>query len=181
MALCLAVSFHADSDARRGFEQVETGGLSSTLSEEVLVTRFNDVDRLRDHCRRHGDELACFITEPFIGTGGFIPALPEYLETAWELTRQYGALLIFDEVINGFRFRAGDTGRLYGIQPDLAALGKAMGGGMPVSAVTGRADVMSLVGREKNPQVLPPTGASHQAVFVTRHLQHLPTGGILQR
>jgi glutamate-1-semialdehyde 2,1-aminomutase len=147
------VSFHDDSDAHRGFGQVETGGLPSTLSREILVTRFNDVDMLRDHFRRHGDELACFIVEPFIGAGGFIPALPEYLDTARALTHQHGALLIFDEVIAGFRFRAGDAGRLYGIQPDLAAFGKAMGGGMPVSAVAGRADVMSLVGREQNRQV----------------------------
>jgi glutamate-1-semialdehyde 2,1-aminomutase len=147
------VSFHADRTARRGFGRVETRGLPTYLSKEILVTRFNDVDMLRDHFRRHGDELACFIVEPFIGAGGFIPALPEYLETARRLTDRYGTLLIFDEVIDGFRFRAGDTGRLYGIQPDLAAFGKAMGGGMPVSAVAGRADVMSLVGREKNRQV----------------------------
>jgi glutamate-1-semialdehyde 2,1-aminomutase len=147
------VSFRADPDGRRGFGQVETRGLPSTLSKEVLVTRFNDVDMLENDFRQHGDALACFIVEPFIGAGGFIPALPEYLKTARALTRHHGALLIFDEVIDGFRFRAGDAGRLYGIQPDLATLGKAMGGGMPVSAVTGRADVMSLVGREKSRQV----------------------------
>jgi glutamate-1-semialdehyde 2,1-aminomutase len=144
------VSFRAEADARRGFRQVETRGLPSSLSKEVLVTRFNDVDMLEDDFRQHGDAVACFIVEPFIGAGGFIPALPEYLETARTLTRKHGALLIFDEVIDGFRFRAGDAGRLYGIEPDLATFGKAMGGGMPVSAVAGRADVMSLVGRETN-------------------------------
>jgi glutamate-1-semialdehyde 2,1-aminomutase len=132
---------------------VETDGLPTYLTKEVIVTRFNDCDALRDDLSRHGGQLACFIVEPFIGVGGFMPALPEYLETARRLTREYGALLIFDEVIDGFRFRAGDVGQLYGIQPDLATFGKAMGGGMPVSAVAGRADVMGLVGREKVHQV----------------------------
>lgn len=147
------VSFHADSEEPEGFQRVETDGLPKYLTRDVIVTCFNDVEALRDHFREHGNELACFIVEPFIGVGGFMPALPEYLETARELSHEYGALLIFDEVIDGFRFRAGDVGQLYGIQPDLATFGKAMGGGMPVSAVAGRADVMSMVGREKGRQV----------------------------
>lgn len=147
------VSFDAASRDAGGYQHVETHGLPSTLTEEVVVTRFNDIDALRDHFRRYGDELACFIVEPFIGVGGFMAAMPEYLETARELTDEYGALLIFDEVIDGFRFRAGDVGTLYGVQPDLATFGKAMGGGMPVSAVAGRADVMSLVGRREGRRV----------------------------
>lgn len=147
------VSFHADAREPAGFQRVETNGLPSYLTEDVIVTRFNDGDTLRDHFRQHGDDLACFIVEPVIGVGGFIPAIPEYLEMARQLTHEYGALLIFDEVIDGFRFRPGDVGHLYGIQPDLATFGKAMGGGMPVSAVAGRADVLSLAGREKARQV----------------------------
>jgi glutamate-1-semialdehyde 2,1-aminomutase len=147
------VSFHTDSGKPDGFQRVETSGLPKYLTREVIVTRFNDVEALRDHFREHGNELACFIVEPFIGVGGFIPALPEYLEMARHLSHKYGALLIFDEVVDGFRFRAGDVGQLYGIRPDLATFGKAMGGGMPVSAVVGRADVMDLVGREKGRQV----------------------------
>jgi glutamate-1-semialdehyde 2,1-aminomutase len=147
------VKFHTDSGEPDGFQRVETVGLPRYLTREVVVTRFNDVEALRDHFREHGNELACFIVEPFIGVGGFMPALPEYLETARELSHEYGVLLIFDEVIDGFRFRAGDVGQMYGIQPDLATFGKAMGGGMPVSAVAGRAEVVSLVGREKGRQV----------------------------
>jgi glutamate-1-semialdehyde aminotransferase len=79
-----------------------------------------------------------------------ILATPEYLQTARELTRQYGATLIFDEVIAGFRLRAGDAGSLYGVQPDLATFGKIIGGGMPVAAVAGRADIMNLAGCEKD-------------------------------
>lgn len=129
-----------------GFHQVETEGLPSALTDQVIVSGFNDPERLSDQFRRFGDRLACFIVEPFIGVGGFVPAIPEYLETARELTHRYGALLIFDEVIAGFRFRAGDTGALLGVRPDLATFGKIIGGGMPVAAVAGRAEVMDLAG-----------------------------------
>jgi len=130
-----------------GYQHVETAGLSSAVCEEVVVSRFNDAEMLRDHFRQCGDRVACFIVEPFMGAGGFMPATREYLQTARELATQYGAVLIFDEVIAGFRFRAGDTGALYGVQPDLATFGKIIGGGMPVAAVAGRADIMNLAGR----------------------------------
>jgi glutamate-1-semialdehyde 2,1-aminomutase len=136
-----------------GFQQVDTEGLPSTLTDAVVVTRFNDPDMLHDHFRQYGDRLACFIVEPFIGAGGIIPARREYLQTARELTLQYGTVLIFDEVIVGFRFRAGNAGALYGVQPDLTTFGKIIGGGMPVAAVGGRADIMNLVGRDSGHRV----------------------------
>ena len=138
------VGYHA---AAKGYQHVETAGLSTPVTDAVVVTRFNDADMLRDHFKQYGDQVACFIVEPFIGAGGFIPAHREYLQAARELTQQYGAALIFDEVIAGFRFRAGDTGALYGIQPDVATFGKIIGGGMPVAAVAGKADIMDLAGR----------------------------------
>jgi glutamate-1-semialdehyde 2,1-aminomutase len=130
-----------------GFQKVESEGLPVAVTDQVVVSGFNDPERLREHFRRFGERLACFIVEPFIGVGGFVPAKREFLQTARELTHQYGALLIFDEVIAGFRFRAGDTGSLYGVRPDLATFGKVIGGGMPVAAVAGRAEVLGLVGR----------------------------------
>lgn len=130
-----------------GYQHIETAGLPSAVCEEVVVSRFNDPEMLRDHFRQWGDRVACFIVEPFMGAGGFMPATREYLQTARELATQYGVVLIFDEVIAGFRFRAGDTGALYGIRPDLATFGKIIGGGMPVAAVAGRADIMNLAGR----------------------------------
>ncbi len=130
-----------------GFQKVESEGVPSAVADQVIVSGFNDSDQLRDHFRQYGDELACFIVEPFIGVGGFTPAEREYLQTARELTQHYGALLVFDEVIAGFRFRAGNAGALYGVKPDLATFGKIMGGGMPVAAVAGRKEVMELVGR----------------------------------
>jgi len=131
-----------------GYQHAESFGLPGVVTEEVLVTRFNDCEALTTLFAQHGDQIACFILEPVIGASGAIPARPEYLRLARELTCRYGALLILDEVISGFRFRAGDVGTLYGVQPDLLTLGKIIGGGMPVAAVAGRADVMALAGRE---------------------------------
>lgn len=140
------ISFYANNN--NGFKRVETHGLPPALTDEVVITRFNDPDMLRDHFRQYGDRLACFIVEPFVGAGGFTPATREYLQTVRQLTQQYGTVLIFDEVISGFRFRAGDLGALYGVRPDLASFGKVMGGGMPVAAVAGRVDILNLAGRQ---------------------------------
>jgi glutamate-1-semialdehyde 2,1-aminomutase len=118
------------------------------MTDQVVITRFNDPDMLRDHFRQYGDRLACFIVEPFVGAGGFVPARHTYLQLARDLSHQYGAVLIFDEVISGFRFRAGDLGALYGVQPDLATFGKVIGGGMPMAAVVGRADIMGQAGND---------------------------------
>jgi glutamate-1-semialdehyde 2,1-aminomutase len=142
-----------DAQGGLGFQKVESEGVPASVTDKVIVTTFNDPDRLRDHFRQHGDRLACFIVEPFLGVGGFKAASREYLQAARELTLQYGSLLIFDEVIAGFRFRAGGIGALYGIQPDLATYGKIIGGGMPVAAVAGRAEVMALAGRAAGSRV----------------------------
>jgi glutamate-1-semialdehyde 2,1-aminomutase len=133
---------------KRGYQSPESEGLPGATYQEALVTRFNDSEALAQVFQEHGDRIACFILEPVIGAGGSIPGKPEYLGLARKLTHKHGALLIFDEVIAGFRFRAGNAGRLYGITPDLTTLGKIIGGGMPVAAVAGRAEVMTLAGRE---------------------------------
>ncbi len=138
---------------RQGFEKADSEGLPLTATDEVLIARYNDPESLRQAFARHGDRIACFIVEPFIGAGGFIPATRDYLQAARQLTEQYGAVLILDEIISGFRFRAGDAGQLYGIHPDLATFGKVMGGGMPVSAVAGRADILALVSIEAGQRV----------------------------
>ncbi|HEX9118871.1 MAG TPA: aminotransferase class III-fold pyridoxal phosphate-dependent enzyme, partial [Anaerolineae bacterium] len=130
-----------------GFDHADTAGLPAAVDHETVLTRFNDPDRLADQFRAIGDRLACFIVEPYIGAGGGIPATREYLTLARELTAAHGVVLIADEVIAGFRFRAGDLTALYGVQPDLATFGKVIGGGMPVTAVAGRAEILNLAGR----------------------------------
>lgn len=136
-----------------GFQHVNGEGVSTAVSDEILVTTFNDAEMLADIFRRFGDKLACFIVEPLVGAGGFIPATREYLVSARELCSRFGVVLIFDEVVCGFRFRAGDVGSLYGVKPDLSIFGKIIGGGMPVSVVAGREEVMSLVGRDGGQRV----------------------------
>ncbi|MBN2499857.1 MAG: aminotransferase class III-fold pyridoxal phosphate-dependent enzyme [Anaerolineales bacterium] len=128
-----------------GYRHMDSEGLPDAFANEIIVTHLNEPDQLHDHFSQFGDRVACFILEPVAGAGGVVPATVEYLKTARELTARYGAILILDEVITGFRFRAGDAGRLYGVQPDLAVFAKIMGGGMPVAAVVGRADIMNLV------------------------------------
>jgi glutamate-1-semialdehyde 2,1-aminomutase len=143
--------YHAEEGL--GFSVVDTEGLPAKISDDVLVTSFNDPQRLQGDFSRYGDRLACFVVEPVIGAGGTIPATREYLQLARRLTHDHGALLILDEVINGFRFRAGNVAPLYGVKADLAIYGKAIGGGMPVAALGGRADVMSLMGRARGSRV----------------------------
>jgi glutamate-1-semialdehyde 2,1-aminomutase len=138
---------------QEGYDQVDSTGIPAAISESTLITGFNNPQKLHDHFRRYGDQLACFIVEPVIGTGGLMPATRQYLQTARELTEQYGVVLILDEVISGFRFRAGDAGALYQVRPDLITLGKAIGGGMPVAAVAGRADIMAMVERHRQDTV----------------------------
>jgi glutamate-1-semialdehyde 2,1-aminomutase len=131
----------------------ESEGLPAGATGEVAVTHFNDPEALTEHFRINGDRVACLIVEPLAGIGSFVLGTPEYLRIARELTDRYGALLIFDEVISGFRFRAGDLGALYAIRPDLVTVGKIVGGGMPVAAVAGRRDVLALCGREGGDRV----------------------------
>jgi glutamate-1-semialdehyde 2,1-aminomutase len=141
----VGVDYHAENS--HNFEHAESRGLPTAVEDQVIVTTFNDARLLEEQFSLHGAEIACFIVEPFMGSGGCIPATLEFLRAARELTRRHGSLLIFDEVISGFKFCAGSVSRLFGIQPDLATFAKVMGGGMPVAAVGGRAEVMSLAGR----------------------------------
>ncbi|MFO7782341.1 MAG: aminotransferase class III-fold pyridoxal phosphate-dependent enzyme [Spirochaetia bacterium] len=127
-----------------GLGAMESAGLPECSNADVVVTRFNDIEDLERVFETHGSDIACFITEPMVGSGGSIFADPAYLRRARELTKEHDALLILDEVITGFRLHAGPLQALYRIKPDLTVFGKAIGGGMPVAAVAGREDVMSL-------------------------------------
>jgi glutamate-1-semialdehyde 2,1-aminomutase len=130
-----------------GYDGVDSAGLPSSLTDRIVVTRYNDPLRLADDISSAGDDLACLILEPMLGAGGTIAATTDYLRLARELCTRHGALLIFDEMITGFRFHPGGLGALHGVAPDLAIYGKALGGGMPIAAVAGRADVMAEAGR----------------------------------
>ncbi len=132
------------------FDHLESEGLSASIASEIALTRFNDVDDLRRTFGKLGDRIACFIVEPVLGAGGGLTATRDYLTEARRLTERHGALLLCDEIITAFRFRAGDLSTMYGVRPDLLILGKVLGGGMPVAAVAGRRDVLQLSTRESN-------------------------------
>jgi glutamate-1-semialdehyde 2,1-aminomutase len=159
----VGIEYH---NGKNHFQFSDTEGLPVAIEEEVVVTRFNDTQMLADHFRRYGPELACFILEPFIGAGGGIPADREYLQTARDLSREYGTILIFDEVIAGFRFHAGILGQLYGVQPDLVTLAKIIGGGMPLAAVAGRRDILELAKRGGHVRFSGGTYSGHPACLL---------------
>ncbi len=140
------------SHYERGLNHIESAGLPRGIKSMIVVSRFNDIEDLEEKFKKYGERIACFILEPFIGAGGFIFSTRDYLKTARELTKSYGALLIFDEVVSGFRFHAGAVQSLYRVKPDLTVLGKAIGGGMPVAAVAGKEEVMALCGPEARPE-----------------------------
>jgi glutamate-1-semialdehyde 2,1-aminomutase len=119
-----------------------TGGQDPQAAAAVTVCRWNDLAELESHL---GDDIAAVIMEPLNVNGGCIPPAPGYLAGARELTRRAGAVLIFDEVITGFRVALGGAQELYGVTPDLTVLGKALGAGFPISAVCGSREVMETV------------------------------------
>lgn len=131
-----------------GFDQVDSQGVPPSTQEEIIVTPFNDVDNLRKIFRSLGDRIACFIFEPCMGGAGFIASTGEFMNAARELTTRYGALLILDEIITGFRFCAAGVQRFYNVAPDITTYGKIIGGGMPLVAVAGRAEIMDLASRK---------------------------------
>ncbi|MBM3297643.1 MAG: aminotransferase class III-fold pyridoxal phosphate-dependent enzyme, partial [Candidatus Aminicenantes bacterium] len=143
-------------EARRGFGAVASAGVPADLAVRTRVVPFNDAQALADVLRRRGKRIACFVLEPFLGVGGFLPARREYLEEARRLTERHGVVLIFDEIISGFRFCPSGVQSLYGVKPDLAAFGKLIGGGHTIAAVVGRRDILELCERRPGggPRVL---------------------------
>ncbi|MHB1319025.1 MAG: aspartate aminotransferase family protein [Anaerolineae bacterium] len=147
----LALKGVAHSDS--GYDSVDSAGVSSTTDDEIMVTRFNDVEALERVFGAHGDRIAAFIFEPCPSVAGFIPASLDYMQAARQLTAHHGAVLILDEVITGFRYCASGAQRLFGVQADLTTYGKVIGGGMPIAAVAGRADLMALTSEHATPRV----------------------------
>jgi glutamate-1-semialdehyde 2,1-aminomutase len=125
-----------------GFAGDESAGVLKDVLRRTLITRFDDGADLERIMKAKGDRIACFILEPFLGVGGFLPASHEYLRLARDLTARHGVVLVFDEVISGFRFAPSGLQTLYGIRPDISVFGKIIGGGHAVAAVVGRRDIM---------------------------------------
>ena len=117
-------------------------GVTVGTSRDTLVLAYNDVSGLQAAFREHGDRIAAVILEPVVGNMGCVVPTREFLEATRRLTQQQGALLIFDEVMTGFRVAYGGAQTLFGMTPDLTTLGKIVGGGMPIGAYGGRAEIM---------------------------------------
>jgi glutamate-1-semialdehyde 2,1-aminomutase len=120
-----------------------SGGVPQDLVKHTLVLPYNDVDALEEAFKRHGDQVAALIVEPIAGNMNLIRATPEFVKALRGLTEKHGAVLIYDEVMTGFRVALGGTQSLHSIKPDLTCLGKVMGGGMPMAAFGGRREIMS--------------------------------------
>lgn len=132
----------------------DSRGVPSALAALTLTLPFNDLQAVRDLFAARGSEIAALIVEPVAGNMGVVAPEPGFLAGLRAITAQHGALLIFDEVITGFRVAYGGAQELYGVRPDLTCLGKIIGGGLPVGAYGGRRDVMDHVA---------PLGAVYQA------------------
>ena len=136
------------------FSLPDSAGVPESFTGQTLIAGFNDVGSVRSVIQENHQDLAAVIVEPVCGNMGVIPPEPGFLEALRELTRQYGVVLIFDEVITGFRVARGGAQERYGVTPDLTCLGKILGGGLPVGAFGGRRDIMSC---------LAPVGPVYQA------------------
>jgi glutamate-1-semialdehyde 2,1-aminomutase len=136
------------------FGQPTSLGVPAETASHTIVLAYNSTDELEDAFTRLGNEIAAVIVEPVAGNMNLVAATPEFLRTMRALCTKYGAVLIFDEVMTGFRVHPGSAQGLYAIRPDLVTLGKVIGGGMPVGAFGGRADIM---------QCIAPLGGVYQA------------------
>ena len=154
--------YHGHSDAMlvSAGSGLLTGGLSSSAgvpsatAADTLVASYNDIGAVEEIMKHSGDRIAAMIVEPVAANMGLVLPNPGFLEALRELTRRHGALLIFDEVITGFRFGPTTYGALCGIEPDLTCLGKIIGGGLPLAALGGRRKIM---------EQLAPLGPVYQA------------------
>ncbi|MDD4871989.1 MAG: glutamate-1-semialdehyde 2,1-aminomutase [Kiritimatiellae bacterium] len=151
---------HTDSMLVSAGSGLLTGGISSSAgvsketAAETFVVPYNDLNAVLEVFKRHGNDIAAVIIEPVAGNMGLVQTVPGFLQGLRDITARNKSLLIFDEVITGFRLAPTTYGRVIGITPDLTCLGKIIGGGMPIGAIGGKADIM---------RILAPLGSVYQA------------------
>ncbi|MBH5330267.1 glutamate-1-semialdehyde 2,1-aminomutase [Eikenella sp. S3360] len=136
------------------FGHPSSAGVPADFTKHTLVLEYNNVAQLEEAFAQAGGQIACVIVEPFAGNMNLVRPTPEFLRALRELTAQHGAVLIYDEVMTGFRVALGGAQSLHGITPDLTTMGKVIGGGMPLAAFGGRRDIMDCIS---------PLGAVYQA------------------
>jgi glutamate-1-semialdehyde 2,1-aminomutase len=148
----------------------ECPGIVSSLAEKTLNLPFNDTEQVRKMFADEGGEIAALIVEPVAGNMGAIPPAPGFLETLREETKKAGSLLIFDEVITGFRVSLGGAQNLFGVIPDITCLGKIIGGGLPVGAYGGSKEVMDHIS---------PVGSVYQAGTLSGNPLAMAAGNVM--
>ncbi len=126
----------------------DSPGVPKAYAKNTLTLPYNDINALKSMIKREWRSLACVILEPVVGNIGCVLPRPAFLETLRRLTRSHGIVLIFDEVMTGFRVSFGGAQKFYGIDPDMTCLGKVIGGGLPVGAYGGKKDIMAMVSPE---------------------------------
>lgn len=132
----------------------DSAGVPKSIAQEVITVPFNEIEPLKEALAKWGDQVATVLVEPIVGNFGIVEPKPGFLETVNELAHEAGALVIYDEVITAFRFMYGGAQDLLGVKPDLTAMGKIIGGGLPIGAYGGRVDIMETVA---------PLGPAYQA------------------
>ncbi|MED1605386.1 glutamate-1-semialdehyde 2,1-aminomutase [Cytobacillus kochii] len=132
----------------------DSAGVPQSIAKEVITVPFNDIDSFKQAMDKWGHEIAGVLVEPIVGNFGIVEPLPGFLEEVNEISHAHGSLVIYDEVITAFRFHYGGAQDLLGVQPDLTALGKIIGGGLPIGAYGGKKEIMESVA---------PLGPAYQA------------------
>lgn len=132
----------------------DSAGVPESIASEVITIPYNNMEILQETMEKWGEQIAAVLVEPLVGNFGIVPPKPDFLQTINKAAHDAGALVIYDEVITGFRFQYGGVQNLYNIEPDLTALGKIIGGGLPIGAYGGNRKIMENVS---------PTGPMYQA------------------
>ncbi|MDO8524879.1 MAG: glutamate-1-semialdehyde 2,1-aminomutase [Candidatus Omnitrophota bacterium] len=142
---------HADSllvksgSGSATFGVPSSAGVNKSVAQDTIALPFNDIEKIKAAIKRDKGNIACVIVEPIPANMGVVPPKPEFLKRLRQITKENGIVLIFDEVITGFRAALGGAQELYGIRPDLTILGKILGGGLPIGAFGGKAEIMDLL------------------------------------
>lgn len=126
----------------------DSPGIPASLAEHTASLEYNNIEEINDFMQTHGESVAAIIVEPIAGNMGYIPGHDDFLLALRTACDKYGSILIFDEVMSGFRVALGGAQQLYGITPDLTAFGKVIGGGLPVGAFGGKAELMNMLAPE---------------------------------
>lgn len=145
----------------------DSAGVTKATAKEVITVPFNDVEAYRKMMKEWGDQVACVLVEPIVGNFGIVEPKPGFLQAVNDITHEHGALVIYDEVITAFRFTYGSAQQVYGIEPDMTALGKIIGGGLPIGAYGGKAEIMETVA---------PLGPAYQAGTMAGNPASMATG-----